>query len=101
MGAALTESVIEQAALAWLESMGYLILSGLEIAPGEPAAERENYGQVVLEYRLRQALAQLNPQVPADALQEAFRRLTRPDSPSLVANNHVLHNYLVEGVPVE
>jgi type I restriction enzyme R subunit len=101
MGAALTESVIEQAALAWLESMGYLILSGLEIAPGEPAAERENYGQVVLEYRLRQALAQLNPQVPADALQEAFRRLTRPDSPSLVANNHVLHKYLVEGVPVE
>ncbi len=38
-----SESVIEQAALAWLESMGYLILSGLEIAPGEPAAEREHF----------------------------------------------------------
>jgi len=63
--------------------------------------ERENYGQVVLESRLRQALARLNPQVPADALEEAFRKLTRPDSPSLVANNHVIHTYLVEGVPVE
>jgi len=87
--------------LAWLESLGYQVLSGLEIAPGEPAAERDNYGQVVLEYRLRQALAWLNPQVPADALEEAFRKLTRPDSPALVANNHAIHKYLVEGVPVE
>ena len=101
MSPAFSESVIEQAALAWLESLGYLILSGPEIAPGEPAAERDNYGQVVLEYRLRQALARLNPQVPTDALEEAFRKLTRPDSPSLVANNHVIHKYLVEGVPVE
>ena len=55
----------------------------------------------MLERRLRQALQRLNPQVPADALEEAFRKLTRPDSPSLVANNHVVHKYLVEGVPVE
>ena len=64
-------------------------------------AERENYGQVVIERRLRQALQRLNPAVPSDALEEAFRKLTRPDSPSLVANNHVVHKYLVEGVPVE
>lgn len=96
-----TESVVEQAALAWLESIGYLIASGPEIAPGETAAERDDYGQVVLERRLRQALQRLNPQVPPDALEEAFRKLTRPDLPSLVANNHVIHKYLVEGVPVE
>ncbi len=96
-----TESVVEQAALAWLESMGYLILSGPEIAPGETMAERKDYGQVVLERRLRQTLQRLNPQVPADALEEAFHKLTRQDSPSLVANNHVIHKYLVEGVPVE
>src|SRR4030042_5947580 len=95
------ESIVEQASLAWLESLGYTIISGLEIAPGEAQAERENYGQVVLEGRLRQALQRLNPQVPVDALEEAFRKLTRPDSPSLVANNHVVHKYLVEGVPVE
>ncbi len=96
-----TESVVEQAALAWLESIGYLIVSGPEIAPGEMSAERENYRQVVLDRRLRQALQRLNPQVPSDALEEAFRKLTRPDSPSLVANNHVVHKYLAEGVPVE
>ena len=96
-----TESVVEQAALAWLEGLGYRVLHGPDIAPGEPAAEREDYGQVVLDDRLRQALQRLNPQVPPDALEEAFRRLTRPDSPSLVAHNHALHRYLVEGVPVE
>ncbi len=95
------ESEVEQAALAWLESLGYPILHGPDIAPGEPFAERDGYGQVVLERRLRQALQRLNPQAPPDALDEAFRRLTRPDSPSLVANNHAVHRYLVEGVPVE
>lgn len=96
-----SESVVEQAALAWLETLGYTILSGLEIAPGELQAERDDYRQVVLETRLRQALQRLNPQVPSDAIQEAFRKLTRPDLPSLIANNHTIHKYLVEGVPVE
>lgn len=97
---AFTESIVEEAALAWLEGLGYAILHGPDIAPGEPFAEREDYGQVVLERRLRQGLQRLNPDAPADALDEAFRRLTRPDSPSLVANNHAIHRYLVEGVPV-
>ena len=35
-----SESVVEQAALAWLESVGWLLHHGAEIAPGEPAAER-------------------------------------------------------------
>ncbi|MEJ5309969.1 MAG: type I restriction endonuclease subunit R [Anaerolineae bacterium] len=96
-----TESIVEDAALAWLAELGYTVLHGPEIAPGEPFAERDDYGQVVLAARLRQALQRLNPTIPPAALDEAFRRLTRPDSPSLVANNHTLHRYLVDGVPVE
>lgn len=96
-----SEAVIEQAALAWLESMGYAILHGSEIAPGEPAAERDDYGQVVLEERLRRAFDRLNPEIPPEALEEAFRKITRPETPSLVGNNHTLHGYLVNGVPVE
>ena len=34
-----TESVIEQAALAWLESLGYSVKHGPEIAPSEPKSE--------------------------------------------------------------
>ena len=48
MTPAFTESIVEQAALAWLESVGWHVRNGAEIAPGEPAAERGKYGQVVL-----------------------------------------------------
>jgi len=36
-----TESAVEQATLAWLESMGYIILSGLAIAPRKTMAGAE------------------------------------------------------------
>jgi type I restriction enzyme R subunit len=96
-----TESVVEQAALAWLESVGWRVRSGAEIAPGEAAAERDDYGQVVLALRLRDALARLNPALPAEALDDAFRKLTRPEGVDLIVRNRALHRLLVDGVTVE
>ncbi|TAK43991.1 MAG: type I restriction endonuclease subunit R [Betaproteobacteria bacterium] len=96
-----TESVVELAALAWLESVGWTGLNGAEIAPGEPAAERDDYGQVVLTQRLRDALARLNPVLPAEALKDAFRKLTLPEGAELIARNRALHQLLVDGVTVE
>jgi type I restriction enzyme, R subunit len=97
----LMESDVESATLDWFEALGYTILSGPDIAPGELGAVRDNYGQMVLERRLRQALQRLNPHEPIDAVEEAFRKLTRPNSPSPATNNHAIHKYLVDGVPVE
>lgn len=34
-------------------------------------------------------------------IEDAYRRLTRPDEPSLVTRNHALHKMLVDGVGVE
>lgn len=96
-----TESVVEDATLAWLESLGYSIKHGPDIAPGELAAERRDYAQVVLEDRLRQALARLNPSLPPEALEDAFRRLTRPEGATLEARNRAFHRMLVDGVAVE
>ena len=96
-----TESIVEQATLAWLESVGWVVQSGAEIAPGELAAERTDYGQVWLSQRLRDALARLNPGLPAEALEDAFRKLTRPEGPELVARNRLVHRLLVDGVTVE
>ena len=80
-----TESTVEQAALAWLESVGWSVRHGAEIAPGELAAERSDYGQVVLAQRLRDALARLNRGLPAEALDDAFRKLTRPEGADAVS----------------
>jgi type I restriction enzyme R subunit len=96
-----TESVVEQAALAWLESIGWSVRNGAEIAPGEPGAERDDYGQVVLEQRLRDSLARLNPDLPGEALEDTFRKLTRPEGAELVAHNRGVHRLLVDGVTVE
>jgi type I restriction enzyme R subunit len=98
---AFTESVVEQAALAWFEALGYTITGGPSIAPGEPGQERRTYADVVLDGRLRDALARLNPAVSREGLDEAFRKLTRISSPQPVDANHELHYYLVNGVSVE
>ena len=101
--AAFTESAVEEATLEWLERLGYTVLRGPEIAAGEPAAERDDsgYHDVILERRLRQALQRLNPALPLEAIEDAYRRLTRIDAPTLATRNHALHLHLVEGVTVE
>ena len=98
-----TESIVEDAALAWLSGLGYAVVHGPEIAAGETGAERTdpNYRDVVLERRLRQALGHLNPDLPAEALEDAYRKLTRSDAPSLVERNRTVHRMLVDGVTVE
>jgi len=96
-----TESVVEEAALAWLESAGWRTVHGPDIAPDMPAAERADYSEVVLARRLRDALARLNRELPGDALEDAFRKLTRPEGADLVQRNRALHCLLVDGVTVE
>lgn len=94
---AFTESVVEEAALEWFEALGYTITAGPSIVPGEPDEERRSYTDVVLEGRLRETLARLNPSVSREGLDEAFRKLTRISSPSPVDANHDLRHYLVNG----
>lgn len=101
MSTTLTESVVEQAALAWLESLGYGVKYGPQIAPGELFSERYDYGQVILNDWLHQALLRLNPQLPSEAVQDAFRRITRPGGATLEARNRAFHKSLVDGVTVE
>ncbi len=96
-----TESEAEEAALAWLESLGWAIAHGPDIAPGESFAERDDYREVILKDRLRDALVRLNPDLPAEALDDAFRRLTNPPGATLEARNRAFHRMLVEGVNVE
>jgi len=95
------ESVVEDAVLAWLGELAYSVLHGPEIAPGELAAERAGFGETVLGARLRAALRKLNPTLPAEALEEAFRIVTVPPHPSLIANNRAFHRLLVDGIAVE
>ena len=97
----ITESVVEEAALEWLAGLGWQTAHGPDIAPDTPNAERNSYDEVVLERRLRDALAGLNPDLPVSALDDALRKLTRPEGPTLEARNRAFHRMLVDGVTVE
>ena len=59
-----SEAVIEQATLAWLASLGWQLAHGPDIASDASEAEGTDYGQLVLERRLRDGLGRLNPQLP-------------------------------------
>src|SRR3989304_649163 len=98
-----TESVVEDATLEYFAELGYSILHGPGTAPGEPAQERASYGDVVLIDRLRSALARINPRIPADAIDEAARKVLNAAhvSPALFENNHRFHQLITDGVSVE
>ncbi len=96
----LTESLVEDAALDWFRGLGYNVVSGPDMPPG-PLALRESYADVVFPSAVRGALARLNPDLPAEALDDAWRRLTRPEGSSLEARNRAFHRMTVDGVTVE
>ena len=96
-----TESEVEAAALEWLEDLGWKVAHGPDIAPQADGAERADYTEVVLEHRLRDALDRLNPDLPAEALDDACRKITRPEGSILEARNRAFHRLLVDGVTVE
>ena len=97
----ITEADVESAALDWLSAVGWQVAHGPDIAPDTANAERDDYAQVVLERRLRDALAELNPGLPPSALDDAFRKLARPEGSTLEARNRAFHRMLIEGVTVE
>ena len=101
MTGVITESVVERIAMEWLDNVGWSIANGADMAPDMLDAERGDYGEVVLDGRLRSALASLNPNLPEDALDEAHRRLSRPAGATLEARNRDFHRLVVTGVTVE
>jgi type I restriction enzyme R subunit len=96
-----TESIIEQAAIDWLQDLGYDYAFGPEIACDGEHPERSDYQEPLLIGRLQAALSRINPDLPAQALEEALRKITRLGKPSLLLNNHAFHHLLVNGIEVE
>ncbi len=97
----LTEADVERSLLETFRDLGYEIASGPDIAPGGDQPERESHEDVLLVDRLRSALVRLNRDLPPEAIDQAIRKLTRSESPSLLENNRRFHRMLTEGVDVE
>ena len=97
----INESIVEDAALEWFGELGYAVEHGPQLAPGEAAAERDSFSDVVLVGRLRDAIRRLNPAIPEEAREDALRKVLRVGTPALVQTNRAFHRMLRDGVPVE
>ena len=97
----ITENILEQTCLEWLAELGWTVLHGPDLAPGMPGQEREDYRQIFLLDRLRNALTRVNPDVPSSGIEEALRRILAVGGPDIVSNNRTFHRLLSDGVDVE
>jgi len=90
---AFTESNYEQAIIElFCERLGYEYVYG-------PNVERD-YSEPLYMERLQQSLYDVNPELPAEAIEEAVAKLRTIETGSLVQRNEVFTDYMQNGVEV-
>lgn len=95
------ESELEKAVREWFEELHYEVEYGPNLSPGADYAEREDYHEVILQGRLREALTRINPRFSDEAIEEAIRKVAIPQSPDLLVNNQAFHQMVTDGVDVQ
>jgi type I restriction enzyme R subunit len=96
----ITENTIEEFSIELLERLGYQYIYAPDIAHDGEKPERASYEEVLLTERLQNAIRRINPKVPADSQEEAFKEIQRINSPELLTNNESFHRMLTEGFNV-
>ncbi|WP_153796437.1 type I restriction endonuclease subunit R [Foetidibacter luteolus] len=96
----ITEDEIEQIALDILiNELGYEKLFGPDII--DAAVPERTYAEVVLPHRLQQAIDRINPHIPAEAREEAFKKVLRVTGTDAISNNEAFHVMLTDGIDVK
>lgn len=95
-----TEEMLEEVVIETLESIDYEYLLGKDISPGADFPERDDYSEVILKNRVKNALYKINPDIPKEALDDAYRQLITFNSPKLEENNKYFHRLLTDGIEV-
>lgn len=90
----------EQPAVEWLRDLGWTFLHGPDIAPDTPAAERAEWTDLLLRGRLSEKVAQLNPQLPDDAVQQVVRTVAASEFDTPIRDHAAFHELLINGVRV-
>ncbi|WP_108836705.1 type I restriction endonuclease subunit R [Tateyamaria sp. Alg231-49] len=96
-----TEDLVEQAALALFQELGWTFADPMLIGPDGSEKARGSYGEVVLSDVLQDAAMRLNPDIPQEALDAAIKQVQVSETPSLIEENRRIHRLLVDGVDVE
>lgn len=94
------ESNIEEAALEWLEELGYGTEYGPNISPGGDNSLRESYYDVIIKDKLEESLYLINKDLPKSAIKDALREILISKHVSLIENNKAFQKMLTDGVSV-
>lgn len=97
----ITEDAVERLAINLLEKQGYTYIHGSTIAPEGKTPERESYSDVILKDRLQNTINTINPDLPSEALEQAFKEVINLPTQELFANNEAFHMMLTNGIEVE
>jgi type I restriction enzyme, R subunit len=96
----LTENEIEQITLDVLRvDLGYEVLFGPDIV--ECDDPERTHAEVVLGKRLKDAIDRINPHIPTEAREEAYKKALRQTSVDSLINNETFHVMLTDGIDVK
>jgi type I restriction enzyme R subunit len=91
------DGLVEKPTLALLESLGYTVADGLS----EEGLGRDDQSEVILRHRLAPKLAELNPDLPAVAIEATVEELMRDRSAlDRTRANQAVHKLLRDGITV-
>ncbi|KQM30855.1 DEAD/DEAH box helicase [Rhizobium sp. Leaf68] len=96
-----SEGLVEEVVLSTFQELGYLYQPSQVISPDGSAPARLAYGDVLLTDVLANIVEQLNPNIPADARDQAIRQLSISETPSLIEENRRIHRLITEGIDLE
>jgi type I restriction enzyme R subunit len=97
----MNEDKIEQNSLEILQLLGWQIIHGPDILTTPDQHGERTPTDAVIENRVRSALARLNPDVSADALDEAYKKIIRSNELDLLYDNRQFHQLVIDGVDIE
>ncbi|CAE6500790.1 type I restriction endonuclease subunit R [Candidatus Nitrosotenuis uzonensis] len=102
MRKAISEADVEENVLDILQDLKYDIIRGdnEDYQPKGKFAIRDDYKDVVLVERLRNALEKINPSIPKGAIEQAIKQVLRSESQKLIVDNENFHKMLVDGIDI-
>ncbi|MGY0373242.1 type I restriction endonuclease subunit R [Clostridium sp. JNZ J1-5] len=95
-----TEDLLEEAAIEIFKELEYDYIFAPDISCDGDYPERQDYKDVILKDRVKDALFRINRDLPQEALDDAYRQIITFNSPILVENNRYFHKLLTDGIEV-
>jgi type I restriction enzyme R subunit len=96
------DTLSEQPAIEQVKRYGYTNIHGDRLDPDLiDDCERQSRRDVILEYRLKEKLMEINPHLTEESVIKAMRKITHIPAPTTLEANRIFHRRLISGTSVD